>query len=34
VRGTERERIVAAIEELKGLIRALGGDPQEGLAED
>ena len=34
VRGTDRERIVAAIEELKGLIRALGGDPQEGLAED
>jgi molybdenum cofactor synthesis domain-containing protein len=34
VRGTERERIVAAIEELKGLIRALGSDPQEGLAED
>jgi len=34
VRGTDRERIAAAIEELKGLIRALGGDPQEGLAED
>ena len=34
VRGTERERIAAAIEELKGLIRALGGDPQEGPAED
>ncbi len=34
VRGTERERIAAAIEELKALIRALGGDPQEGLAED
>jgi molybdopterin-biosynthesis enzyme MoeA-like protein len=33
VRGTDRERIAAAIEELKGLIRALGGDPQEGLAE-
>ena len=34
VRGTERERIGAAVEELKGLIRARGGDPQEGLAED
>ena len=34
VRGTDRERIAAAVEELKGLIRALGGDPQEGLAED
>ena len=28
------ERIAAAIEELKALIRTLGGDPQEGLAED
>jgi molybdenum cofactor synthesis domain-containing protein len=34
VRGTERERIAAAIAELKTLIRNLGGDPQEGLAED
>ncbi len=34
VRGTERGRIAAAIEELKALIRALGGDPQEGQAED
>ena len=34
VRGTERERIGAAVEELKVLIRAHGGDPQEGLAED
>src|SRR5437660_8458083 len=34
VRGTDRERIVAAVEELKGLIRTLGGDPQEGLAEE
>jgi molybdopterin-biosynthesis enzyme MoeA-like protein len=34
IRGTDRERIGAAIEELKALIRALGGDPQEGLAED
>src|SRR5438105_3599411 len=33
VRGTSRERIVAAVEELKGMIRTLGGDPQEGLAE-
>ena len=28
------ERIAAAVEELKALIRTLGGDPQEGLAED
>jgi molybdenum cofactor synthesis domain-containing protein len=34
VRGTERARIAAAIEELKALIRGLGGDPQEGQAED
>ena len=34
VRGTDRARILRAIEELKALIRALGGDPQEGLAED
>ena len=34
VRGTERARIAAAIDELTALIRALGGDPQEGLAED
>ena len=34
VRGTERARIAAAIEELKALIRSLGGDPQEGSAED
>jgi molybdenum cofactor synthesis domain-containing protein len=34
VRGTERQRIGAAVEELKTLIRALGGDPQEGPAED
>ncbi len=34
VRGAERERIAAAIDELKALIRTLGGDPQEGLAED
>jgi molybdenum cofactor synthesis domain-containing protein len=34
VRGTEQGRIAAAVEELKALIRTLGGDPQEGLAED
>lgn len=34
VRGTERGRIDGAIEELKLLIRRLGSDPQEGLAED
>ena len=34
VRGTDRDRIAAAIEELKALIRACGGDPHEGLAED
>jgi len=34
VRGTDRARIGACIAELKTLIHALGGDPQEGLAED
>src|SRR5947207_1918477 len=34
VRGTDRERIAAAIAELKSMISRLGGDPQEGLAED
>jgi molybdenum cofactor synthesis domain-containing protein len=34
VRGTDRERIAGAITELKALIQRLGGDPQEGLAED
>ena len=34
VRGTDRERISAAVAELNELIRALGGDPQEGAAED
>ena len=34
VRGTDRGRIAAAVEELKALIRTFGGDPQEGLAED
>ncbi len=33
VRGTDRDRIGAAINELNTMIRALGGDPQEGLAE-
>src|SRR6266513_1496440 len=32
IRGTVRERIGAAVEELKTLIRSLGGDPQEGAA--
>jgi molybdenum cofactor synthesis domain-containing protein len=34
VRGTERARLLAATEELKALIRALGGDPHEGASED
>ena len=34
LRGTDKELLAAAVEELKTLIRALGGDPQEGLAED
>jgi len=34
VRGTDRARLVAATEELKGLIRTLGGDPHEGASED
>jgi len=33
LRGTKRARLAAATEELKGLIRALGGEPQEGLSE-
>jgi molybdenum cofactor synthesis domain-containing protein len=33
VRGTESERIAACVGELKDLIRSLGGDPQEGVAE-
>jgi molybdenum cofactor synthesis domain-containing protein len=33
LRGTDRERLAAATEELKELIRNLGGDPQEGLNE-
>jgi hypothetical protein len=34
LRGTDRGRLAAAVEELHALIRSLGGDPQEGLAED
>ncbi|HTV90540.1 MAG TPA: molybdopterin-binding protein [Stellaceae bacterium] len=34
VRGTEQARIAAAIDELKALIRILGGEPQDGHAED
>ena len=34
VRGIAPERIAACIEELKVLIRTLGGDPQEGMGED
>jgi len=33
LRGTEKTRLAAAVEELGALIRALGGDPQEGLNE-
>ena len=33
LRGTDRERLAAATEQLKALIRTLGGDPQEGLSE-
>jgi hypothetical protein len=33
LRGTDRERLAAATDELKTLIRNLGGDPQEGLSE-
>ena len=33
LRGTDRERLAAATDELKALIRNLGGDPQEGLSE-
>jgi molybdenum cofactor synthesis domain-containing protein len=33
LRGTDRERLAAATEELKTLVRSLGGDPQEGLSE-
>jgi molybdenum cofactor synthesis domain-containing protein len=33
LRGIDRERLATAAEELKALIRSLGGDPQEGLSE-
>jgi hypothetical protein len=33
LRGTDRARVADATEELKALIRSLGGDPQEGLSE-
>ena len=33
LRSTGRERLAAATEELKALVRRLGGDPQEGLSE-
>ena len=34
LRGTDRPRLAAATEDIKALIRELGGDPQEGLSED
>jgi molybdenum cofactor synthesis domain-containing protein len=34
IRGTDRARLLAATEELKTLILALGGDPHEGASED
>jgi molybdenum cofactor synthesis domain-containing protein len=34
VRGTAKERIAAAVDELMAMIRTLGGDPHEGLAEE
>ena len=34
IRGTDRARLLAATEELKGLILQLGGDPHEGASED
>src|SRR5215471_13909713 len=33
LRGTEKAQLATAVEELNALIRALGGDPQEGLSE-
>jgi molybdenum cofactor synthesis domain-containing protein len=33
LRGTERARVEAAAEELRGLIRALGGEPKDGASE-
>ncbi|MBO0739312.1 MAG: competence/damage-inducible protein A [Alphaproteobacteria bacterium] len=34
LRGTDPQRLAAATDELKSLIRALGGEPQEGLSEE
>ncbi len=34
LRGTDRDRLLGATEEVKAMIRTLGGDPREGLAED
>jgi molybdenum cofactor synthesis domain-containing protein len=34
LRGTDRERLTAATDELIALIQSLGGDPQEGLSEE
>jgi molybdopterin-biosynthesis enzyme MoeA-like protein len=34
VRGTDKDRLLAAVDELKAMIRRLGGDPQEGASED
>ncbi len=33
VRGTDRQRIAACLEDIKAMIRELGGDPREGLAQ-
>ena len=33
LRGTDLERLAEATDELKTLIRKLGGDPQDGLSE-
>ena len=34
LRGTDKDRLAGAVEELNALIRTLGGDPHEGLAEE
>jgi len=34
LRGTDSVRLAEATNELKRLLRALGGDPQDGLSED
>jgi hypothetical protein len=33
LRSTDRDRLLAAAEELRSLIRQLGGEPQDGLGE-